>query len=114
MTDLKIGQKLWFVPSQGARKCRWVTVEKIGRKWITIGYFNGARFDISKLTNGKAALDGGRYLSPGYVYLDQCLHDQEVEFRLLKWKIIALLQDRALSFEQIKDIEKILEVKNAD
>jgi hypothetical protein len=114
MTDLKVGQKLWFVPSQGARKCRWVTVEKIGRKWITIGYSNGQndQFDISKLTNGKAALDGGRYSSPGYVYLDQCLHDKEVEFRLLKWKIIALLQDSILSFEQLKDIEKILEVRN--
>ena len=114
MTDLKVGQKLWFVPSQGARKCRWVTVEKIGRKWITIGYSNGARFDRAEMARGKAPLDGGRYSSPGYVYLDQYLHDKEVEFRLLKWKIIALLQDRTLSFEQMSAIEKILEESNVD
>jgi hypothetical protein len=115
MTELKVGQKLWFVPSQysGCRKCKFVTIEKIGRKWVTIQYSND-QFDKSKLTNGKAALDGGRYSSPGYVYLDQNLHDQEVEFRLLKWKIIALLQDRTLSFEQMSAIEKILDVKNAD
>jgi hypothetical protein len=114
MGELKVGQELWFVPSQGSRKCRWVTVEKIGRKWITIGYFNGAQFDKSKLINGKAPLGGGRYSSPGYVYLDQNLHDQEVEFRLLKWKLIALLQDSILSFEQMSAIEKILEESNAD
>jgi hypothetical protein len=65
-----------------------------------------------KMARGKAPLDGGRYSSPGYVYLDQNLHDQEVEFRLLKWKIIALLQDGILSFGQMNAIEKILEVRN--
>jgi hypothetical protein len=113
MPDLKVGQKLWFVPSQysGYKYCKFVTIEKIGRKWVTIQYSND-QFDKSKLINGKAPLDGGRYSSPGYVYLDQNLHDQEVEIRLLKRKIIALLQDSILSFEQLKDIEKILEVRN--
>ena len=115
MTDLKVGQELWFVPSQysGYGKCKFVTIEKIGRKWVTIQYSND-QFDKSKLINGKAPLDGGRYSSPGYVYLDQNLHDQEVEFRLLKWKLIALLQDSILSFEQMSAIEKILEESNAD
>jgi hypothetical protein len=115
MNDLKVGQKLWFVPSQysGDRYCKFVTIEKIGRKWVTIQYSND-QFDKSKLINGKAPLDGGRYSSPGYVYLDQNLHDQEVEFRLLKWKIIALLQDSILSFEQMSAIEKILEESNVN
>jgi hypothetical protein len=115
MTDLKVGQELWFVPSQysGYRYCKFVTIEKIGRKWVTIQYSND-QFDKSKLINGKAPLDGGRYSSPGYVYLDQNLHDQEVEIRLLKRKIIAALEGKPFTFEQMSAIAKILEVKNAD
>jgi len=111
--DLKIGQQLWFVPSQYSGKgCKFVTVKKVGREWVTIQYSND-QFDKSKLINGKAPLDGGRYSSPGYVYLSRDLHDQEVESRLLTRKIIAALEGEPFTVEQLKAIEKILEVKNA-
>jgi hypothetical protein len=113
MTDLKVGQKLWFVPFSAPvfGDCTWVAIEAIGPKWATVDF--GPQFDRAEMASGKAPLEGDpRYRSPGYVYLSRDLHNQEVEFRLLKWKIIALLQDRTLSYEQMKDIEKILEVKN--
>ena len=56
-----IGQKLWFVPSSRHRTEYEVTVTKIGRKWITIGH---DRFDADSMW-----LDGGRYSSPGRVWL---------------------------------------------
>jgi hypothetical protein len=112
MTDLKVGQKLWFVPLMAPvfGDCRWVAIETIGSKWATVDF--GQKFNPAEMTRGKALLEGG--MGPGYVYLSRDLHNQEVEFRLLKWKIIALLQDKTLSFEQMSAIEKILEVKNAD
>ena len=109
MTNLKIGQHLWFVPSQysNCRDCQDVNIESIGRRWV---YVSDGRFDLSKMVGGKAALDGGQYSSPGYVYLSRNLHDQEVEIRLIKRKLIADLQERSdLSLSQLQAIRKILD-----
>lgn len=109
MTDLKIGQRLWFVPSQcsNSRDCQGVNIEKIGRRWV---YTSNGRFDLSKMVGGKAAIDGGQYSSPGYVYLSRDLHDQEVEIRLIKRKLITDLQERSdLSLSQLQAVRKILD-----
>jgi hypothetical protein len=114
MTELSVGQKLWFVPFSAPvfGDCKWVTIETIGPKRVIVDF--GPQFDPAEMaTSGKAPLEGDpRYRSPGFVYLSRDSHDKEMEFRLLKWKVIALLQDRTLSFEQMSAIEKILEVKN--
>jgi hypothetical protein len=111
MTNLKVGQKLWFVPFIAVlENCKWVCVERIRGNFAFVEC--GACLDLSKLINGKAALDGGRYSISGTVYLSRDFHDQDVEIRLLKRKIIAALEWMPFTVEQLKTIEKTLEVKN--
>ena len=115
MTELSVGQKLWFVPFSAPvfGDCTWVAIEAIGPKWVTVDF--GPQFDPAEMTNGKAPLEGDpRYLSPGYVYLSRDLHNQEVEFRLLKRKIIAALEGKPFTVEQVSAIEKILEESSVD
>lgn len=58
----EVGQKLWYVPNRTSAhlRPREVTVESIGRKWVTCGRM---RFDKET-----GIVDGGSYSSPGRVY----------------------------------------------
>ncbi len=62
MTDLKVGQKLWFVPRHGTS--REITITKLGRKWFETD--TKYRFNIKTLS-----ADGGQYMSPGDCHLDR-------------------------------------------
>jgi len=66
MSEYKVGQKLWYVPSDSRRgPGREVTISAIGRKWAVLD--NGVyRFDINT-----GRVDGGQYSSPGVVYKDE-------------------------------------------
>lgn len=77
----EVGQKLWYVPNRTSAHLqpREVTVESIGRKWVTCGRM---RFD-----KNTGAVDGGSYSSPGHVYASreehkniQAMHDVWEEF----------------------------------
>ena len=64
--SLQVGQRLWFVPKDTRfRKPNWVEIEKIGRKWATLGR-NAGRVDMNTLY-----LDGQGYTSPGRCYLSE-------------------------------------------
>lgn len=69
---LQVGQKLWFVPND-RRSCApyEVTVEKIGRKWASIG--RRGRINLETL-----AVDGGGYSSPGQCYEDRAVYEAKV------------------------------------
>lgn len=70
--NVKVGQKLWFVPNERHGNPREVTVTKVGRKWFeTDGYT--PRISVESL---KA--DGGQYLSPGRCYLSKSEHTHAV------------------------------------
>lgn len=66
MTEFHIGQQLYFVPEQAWRHARFVTVEKIGRQYLT--FSDGIRAD-------KATLRTKEY--SGRVYLSQEEYDQQ-------------------------------------
>lgn len=92
MKKLKVGQKLWFVPSYGRRaKPYEVEVVKVGRKWA---YINGRR----RIHIESLVVDGGDYQSPGCCYLSKEEHEYEVLF------------DRTL--EKFKDKVKFLYAKS--
>ena len=67
---LEVGQELFFMPNEinnrTNRAGRIVTIEKIGRKWITLSSYGTMRAHKEELW-----VDGGDYISPG-----QCYHSE--------------------------------------
>ncbi len=85
MTDeIKPGDKLYYVPSGNRNgKPSWVTVQKVGRKWITLPY----RMRCDKET---LIVDGGDYQSPGRCYRSaeeyyESKHLSRIQYALQKW-----------------------------
>lgn len=71
--EYTVGQKLWFAPTQKwLGKPREVTIEKVGRKWLTLS--NAYRVSVDDLT-----IDGGNASSPGRCYLSEQEHRDAVE-----------------------------------
>ena len=71
--EYTVGQKLWFAPTQKwLGKPREVTIEKVGRKWLTLS--NTYRVSVDDLT-----IDGGNASSPGRCYLSEEEHHNAIE-----------------------------------
>jgi hypothetical protein len=62
--EYKVGDKLWWVGSDNKRTQREVTVEKVGRVWLTLS--NNHRVD--KVT---FKADAGSWTSPGTCWLSK-------------------------------------------
>ncbi len=78
MTEFNVGQKLWWVwsdPRTGDPKS--VTIEKVGRKWITLS--NGHRIDKESMR-----ADGDGYASPGCCYMSETEY-QVAKMRAFLW-----------------------------
>lgn len=76
--ELKVGQKLWWVPSQRyAGSQREVTVEKVGRIWAQLS-------ERSRIDKQTLIADGGEYMSPGRCYLSKAEYDEHIE-RVTAW-----------------------------
>lgn len=113
MTKFKIGQKLFRDENlnfQRGEACQsWVTIEKVGRKWLTVDY--GERVNIETLE-----VDGGQYSSPGQCYLTKKEYDEKV----VKDKIWEGVRRKCpyntsdISLENMIIIAKILNVKMED
>ena len=68
---LIVGQKLWYVPSYGYRRDgHEVTVEKIGRRWVTLAG------NCGRIDKGTLFLDGGQYTSPGRCWLSREAYEE--------------------------------------
>jgi hypothetical protein len=68
--ELKVGDKVLFVPRE--RRIgppAWVTVFKVGHKWITLGT-DGYR-DRYRVAKGSSNVDGGQYTSPGTIWVSE-------------------------------------------
>ncbi|PZO78456.1 MAG: hypothetical protein DI629_12220 [Mesorhizobium amorphae] len=69
---LYVGQQLWYVPSDSRRfTARFVTVEKIGRRWAEIGPHE--RIDKTTLI-----ADGRGFSSPGTCYRSKEAYEASV------------------------------------
>ena len=78
--EYKVGDKLWWVGSDNKRTQREVTVEKVGRVWLTLS--NGHRVD--KVT---FKADAGEWTSPGTCWLSKDAYEHCA--RLLRaWTVL--------------------------
>lgn len=107
---LKVGQELWFVPSNSRRdKPEAVTIEKIGRKWAHIG--SAGRVNLETLV-----VDGGVHSSPGRCWLNREAWEAETR-RQDAWRRLRSAIDRqwqapdGLSLEQIEQATAILSAR---
>lgn len=66
MTEIKVGNTLWYVPIYKRELPRDVTVTKVGRKWIEIDPSWFPRLDKDTLF-----ADGGKGVSPGRAYISK-------------------------------------------
>ena len=113
---LKVGQQLWYVPSDiRFRKPEFVTVTKVGRKWASLNW-RGYRISIDDLR-----VDGDAYSSPGQCYLSKEEYDQAMErqsawkalYDLMRWQSVCpdgvdiadIRQARSLLFPNESDTE---------
>ena len=113
MTKFKIGQKLFRDKNlnfQRGKACQsWVTINKVGRKWLTVDY--GERVNIETLE-----VDRGQSSSPAQCYLTKKEYDEKV----VKDEIWAAVRRKCLycvpdiSLEDVIIIAKILNVKTED
>lgn len=98
----EVNQKLWYVPYQKYHGSpRGVTIEKIGRKWITLS--NGQRCDKD------GNVDGGEHMSLGKCYLDRELYDNQLA-RENVWKIIRDFIDYNRQSPESLTIENLVEI----
>lgn len=72
--SLQVGQRLYYVPSQGRITPSFVTVAKVGRKWATLD--SGRRINLETLR-----ADGGGYSSPGSCWESKQAYEAEVALR---------------------------------
>ena len=63
--DFHVGQEVWVVPIRGHGNSLHSTIEKIGRRWITLSKYKW-RFDPET-----GLVDGNGYSSPARVYLSK-------------------------------------------
>lgn len=101
MLEIEVGQKLWFVPRQRyLGEPKFVTVEKCGRKWLTLD--NGYRADVATLN-----VDGGRgYYSPAACYYSR--EEWEAEKALKEaWVGFRGAVDRSLTMPSGTTLERI-------
>lgn len=73
---IAVGDRLWFEPSQKYGRATWVKVEKVGRKWATLGP-DGSGYFSGRVEIGSRALDGGGYGSTGRLYASPEEREQE-------------------------------------
>lgn len=74
MNEFKVGQEVFVVWNNMRHSHQSIeTIEKVGRKWISIG--GRYRFDPETMN-----IDGGDYMSPGSVYLskEEWQREQEI------------------------------------
>lgn len=74
-SDFKVGQQLYYVPSDRRRGVPiHVVVSKVGNRWV---YFNHLHTEF-RFSPSDMRVDGGDYSSPGMVYLDKAAHEELV------------------------------------
>jgi hypothetical protein len=79
--DLKVGQELWFVPSDSRHFPCIVVISKIGNKWAYVDKWNRDKIDVNTLV-----MDGRQYSSPGKCYLNPAEYETEKKI-IAEWNL---------------------------
>ena len=106
--DLKVGQKLWWVPSEHRRgEPYFVTVTKVGRVWAQLD--NGYRIDSNLIA------DGNGYSSPGRGHRSKDEYEADVKTKE-RWSRFRQLVSSiyktpvGISLADIEQAEKMLKL----
>ena len=105
MFDFKVGQRLYRVNNDRREGQSWITIEKVGRKWLTMDY--GARVDKETLE-----VDGGQYSSPAKCYLTKCEYTNKIKKDAIWIKVVGRWPYNTpdISLEKMVRIAEILEI----
>ena len=110
MITYTVGQELWYEPGHTHTGLgRVVRVQKVGRKWVTLGdhWFP----DRYRVKVDEVAVDGGDYSSPGRLWnsKQECREYRELE---REWKALrnALTRDmpESLTLESLNEAKRLL------
>lgn len=111
--DYTVGQQLWFESnndySQRPPTYYQVTVTKVGRKWVEL---NEGQYKVER---DKVHVDGGRYSSPGRLWLTK--EDAESYLKLkAAWsdivrRLSAVSVPKGLTPEKLDQVCEILDIK---
>jgi len=109
--NFTIGQKVWVSTAQGGRRdlsLKEATITKVGRKWVDLNPHYLGRFDCSTMQ-----LDGGRYGSPGQVYLSpEAFHTEVLTQRL--WSELArritIYSPEGMTIDKIRQVAALLNI----
>lgn len=78
--SFQVGQQLWYVPAHLRNACEFVTISKIGRKWMYFErFYNEYRFSADRQFQGGFIVDGNGHNSPGTLYVDKEAYEARVE-----------------------------------
>lgn len=80
MSEIKVGDKLWFQTTRRYEACRYVTVDAVGRKWLALG--NGYRADKNTLV-----VDSDGYASHASLHVSQEAYEAERDLHD-RWRLI--------------------------
>lgn len=117
MSDLVIGQKLWFVTS--TNRSRWgandyyVSISKIGRKWVYVKHTEGG-YDKGRIGIDDLRMDGGDYTSPGECYISKESYEKEKHRNVVWERILNSIRYSAcpknMSIEKLNEFAELLGV----
>ena len=104
---LEVGQQLYYVSNNRRSSTQYVTIEKIGRKWIQLS--NSHRVDKDTLI-----ADGGNYSSPGRCYIDAEVYTKE-QLRAAAWRdfkrdACSVAPHESVTLDDILQARKLLKV----
>ena len=107
MTNFAVGQEMWFYDNYSQVRSRMVTIEKVGRKWITLS-------NHERICKETLVADHNGFRSAGKAYL--CKADCEAEINIKKdWSSIRKYFDGQYSkpsgftIEDIYAIQQIID-----
>jgi hypothetical protein len=103
MTEFTVGQLVWVVPKHARPYAD--TVEKIGRRWVTLSN-RRARFDAIEMR-----IDGGENTWSGQVFLTmeewEQMNKLNEAWSVLR-KTMPLTKPRGMTLAKIEEIQKLL------
>lgn len=104
--NLKIGQRLWYVPSNRKKEQAEVVIEKLGHKWFTLVSKHYVRYDVETLGSdthygAKDCLHLSREAYEAGIGLSKALDDFKAAVRRLR-------DADGITLEQINEVRRVL------
>ena len=105
MSDLKVGDRLWYVPTMRDGNPKFVRVSKVGTKWAHIVDDADPRWDQGRIHAKDLWLDCGGYSSRAQCYVSkEAYEDQMAVFEAWRNLVSSLQYKSAPNGVTVEDI----------